>query len=174
MNTSSRSCIQLTHSEIMQAAIVGVMRGVSAMKNNRLPRYGATDDNAWQISIQGAIGEFALAKALDRFWHNACGTPEAGDVGDLEVRTISKPNHRLIVHPQDADDAPFFLIHVDGCQCEIKGWLYGSEAKQDQFWTDPGTGRPAFFVPQHQLKTFGEFNEHRTHRPESGSEETWW
>jgi hypothetical protein len=63
-----RSHITLTKTEIMQGALVGVMRQVQNLRDNRQPAYGATTDHDWQWHIEGALGEMALAKALGVFW----------------------------------------------------------------------------------------------------------
>ena len=31
------------------------------------------------------------------------------------------------------------------------GWTRGRDGKREEYWTDPNTGRPAFFVPQEIL-----------------------
>lgn len=151
--------VKLTLAEMMLAAQVGVMRQVNNKKHGRSHRYGATDSNAWQIAIEGALGEAALAKALGVYWSGNIGRLSAADVGGIEIRTTPYRQGCLILHPGDQDEAAFFL--AVGCQgdYEIKGWIRGAEGKQDRFWKDPtGAGRWAFFVPQGELRGVEMFN----------------
>ena len=56
--------IKLSEAEIMYAAGVGVARQVENLEIGRIPAYGAGNMNNWQIHLEGALGEMALAKYL--------------------------------------------------------------------------------------------------------------
>jgi hypothetical protein len=142
--------IELTPAEIQMAALVGTQRTVQCIQNGSKHRYGAKDTNAWQMSIEGAMGECALAKHLGIFWSK--GTPGATDVGPHDVRQTHYANGQLIVHPTDDDNRRFYLVTGLLGKYAIHGYMHGKDAKQQKYWADPqNTGRWAYFVPQSDL-----------------------
>jgi hypothetical protein len=142
--------ISLSPSEILQASMMGVMRQVQNLKARRNDAYGAQTQNGWQMHVEGALGEMALAKYLDVYL-GGTGTLRAADVGDCDVRTTSGPNNRLILHPNDPDDRVFWLLTGQNGKYTVRGNILGAEGKKQQFWKDPAGGRPAYFVPQSEL-----------------------
>ena len=142
--------IELTSSEIMGAAITGVMRQTQNLKLGRKPAYGAGKDNDWQLNIEGALGEAALAKHLDHYWLGT-GVLRSPDVGKVDVRTTTHPKGRLIIHKEDPDDRRFYLLIGCNGKYMLHGSIMGADAKRDEWWSDPNTGRPAYFVPQSAL-----------------------
>lgn len=148
--------VTLSPPEMIVAAQVGVMRRVKAITVNRKPRYGF-DQEPWGSDIESCGAEMAVAKVVGSYWSPDM-VPGPGDVGDIEVRSSPKPDARLILHEQDSDEALFVL--VTGClpEFEIVGAIVGAEGKKQSYWTDPGTGRPAFFVPQEALRPLSAFN----------------
>lgn len=144
--------VTLNYSEMIQAGQIGVCRQAANVAKGLKDRYGASPEDGWSLHITGALGEVAVAKAYNLFWHGTLGQYGATDVGGLvEVRTCLKPSHSLILHPDDADERPFVLVHVAAPVCTILGWTLGKRGKDQRFWRDPGTGRPAFFVPRDAL-----------------------
>ena len=143
--------IKLSPAEIQMAAFVGIQRTVQCIQTTGVNhRYGAKDTEAWQRSIEGALGECALAKHLDHFWSK--GTPGATDVGPHDVRATHHANGKLIVHPGDDDNRRYYLITGILGKYVIHGYMYGKDAKQTKYWADPqNTGRWAYFVPQSDL-----------------------
>lgn len=148
--------VRLTWSELMQAAQVGVMRQVQNLREGRVDRYGASDLNGWTPHIEGAIGEMAVAKWMGLYWSGALGDLDADDVGQLQVRASAGQSARLILHPSDPDDRAFVLVTGRGPAVQINGWIVAEDGKQQQWWTDPAGGRPAFFVPQAALRCITE------------------
>jgi hypothetical protein len=142
--------IKLTPAEIQMAAFVGTQRTVQCIQIGSKHKYGAKDTDAWQMSIEGAMGECALAKHLGIFWSK--GTPGATDVGPHDVRQTPLAHGKLIVHPSDDDNRRFYLVTGLMGKYAIHGYMYGKQAKQQKYWSDPqGTNRPAYFVPQTDL-----------------------
>lgn len=144
--------IRLTSSELMGAALVGVMRQVTNLRDAREDAYGCRRDDGWRAHIEGACGECAVAKFLGMYWNGSLGKLRAADVGTLQVRTRSRHDYDLIVHPGDEDDSPFVLVTGTAPVYVLRGWIRGRDAKLPEFWSDPAGGRPAFFMPQSRLR----------------------
>lgn len=144
--------VRLDWSEMEIAATVGKMRQMQALELNRAARYGASVENAWTLNMEGAAGEMAVAKALGIYWSGNIGNLGAADVGPMQVRTSSRSDGDLILHPRDRDDAIFVLATGLAPSFRIVGWLYAVTGKDDKYWRDPAGGRPAYFVPQRLLR----------------------
>jgi len=142
--------IMLSSAEMLQGAMVGVMRQVQNLKAGRKHRHGGSADAGWQMNIEGALGEMALAKHLD-VYTGGTGVIRGPDVGECDVRTTSGANNRLILHPDDPDDRVFWLLTGANGQYQVRGNILGAEGKQQKWWKDPVGGRPAYFVPQGEL-----------------------
>jgi len=143
--------IKLTPSEIYWAACVGVMRQTQNIQNKKRQMYGvdaATKD--WQVHIEGALGEMALAKHLGIYWSGK-GEMKEPDVGVVDVRTTPLNDGRLILHPNDDDERKFWLLTGYNGVYDVRGWIYGVDGKQKKFWSDPAGNRPAYFVKQKYL-----------------------
>lgn len=149
--------IRLTWEELLNAATIGVYRNVSAIRRGRPAAYRADAEKAWQNSIEGAAAEMAVAKYLGVYWQPLAPDDDlrrlAADVGDrIQVRSTSRTDRCLIVHPSDCDDHLFYLVIWGAPRYTIIGWTTGREAKQPEFWKeDPPVRHPAFFVPQDAL-----------------------
>jgi hypothetical protein len=147
--------IDLSSWEMLMAAQAGVLRQVENLQKKRVPAYGVGVDNNWQIHIEGCMGEYALAKYLGIHWSGK-GQLRKPDVGEFDVRTASRDNYQLILHPEDPDDRIFWLICGKNGAYSIKGWILGRDGKRQEYWKDPVGGRPAYFVPQSALHSPGE------------------
>ena len=143
--------IKLSTTEIMQGALVGVMRMVQNLKNGNRDKHGAERGPGWQYNIEGALGEMALAKFLGTYWAGT-GVYRAPDVGDQDVRTASMDGGCLILHPADPDDRVFWLLTGQRGIYTVCGCIRGADGKKQEYWRDPAGGRPAFFVPQSALE----------------------
>ena len=106
------------------------------------------------IDIQGVCGELAVAKAINRYWQPSVntfhGVPDIAP--DIEVRCTDKPDNCLVVRDNDPDDRWYFLVIGVPPKFDVKGYIRGSDAKEDQWKRNPGGHRPAWFVPQSQLR----------------------
>ncbi len=142
--------VRLTSAQMLIAAQVGVQRQVQNLSRNNQDVYGASKLAGWQMHIEGAMGEFALAKHLGIFWDGK-GEWRMRDVGDFDVRTRSKDYYDLIVHDGDEDDRFIYLLTGVNGRYKVHGGMYAREAKQEKYWKDPAGGRPAYFVPQRDL-----------------------
>jgi len=110
--------------------------------------------------VEGALGEYAVATALQLDWDGAFKSYEAWqqwrtdghDVSGLEVRTTTYPNGRLIVQPSNKNDVPYILVVVarDYSHAVIKGWRWGRDVKNADHWQSHWP-RPTFAMPQSLL-----------------------
>lgn len=142
--------IKLTPSEMMTAAMVGVMRQIQNLKRKRRDAHGFQGP-AWQIHIEGAMGECAVAKALGLYWSGAVGNLKAADVGEIEVRTTGYESGKLIVRNSDPDESIFVLVIGMNGSYRLAGWLYGEKAKRPRYKDKVGNRDVAYFVPQKEL-----------------------
>ena len=151
--------ISLTKKEIMQGALVGVMRHTECIrKHTKLNQQDAKV--GWQNDIEGALGEMAWAKAVNKYWSGASTFLENGssvsDVDDIEVRTTPLDSGKLILRVNDSDTKRFVLVTgLDG-RYVIRGFIFGSEGKQQRFISAPNRRTAAFFVPQAELYNINE------------------
>lgn len=101
---------------------------------------------------EACAAELAVAVFLDVYWDPIADRPhKQGDVGNVDVRSTPRRDGRLILHAGDVDDRPYVLVVGEGLERYLIGWITGRDGKRRAWWTDPGTGRPAFFVPQAAL-----------------------
>jgi hypothetical protein len=143
--------VKLTSTEILMAAHVGVARTVENLAKGRREQYGTTT-NWWETAIEGALAECARAKWAGVYWEGV-GTIHSADAADGDdTRSTSREDGCLILHPRDPDFRRFWLLIGVRGTYRVCGSILGIDGKQPQYWKDPGTGRPAFFVPQSALK----------------------
>lgn len=145
--------VTLTWSEVAMAAFVGTQRQLENLMKKRVDRYGADRRIGWQLHIDGAIGELAVAKHFGWFWSGSVGLLNRADVGaQTEVRTTRYDNGHLLVHKDDKDENVFYLAIIDEPLVTIVGYLTGRAAKREEWWKDhAGNDRPAYWVPQEAI-----------------------
>lgn len=147
--------ITLKPAEYFHAAYAGFFRQATNICRGRVDAYNF-NGNGYDVHVLGAIGEYVVARTLGIFWSGP-GTLRASDVGrHIQVRTRSRHDYELIVHPNDEDDAPFVLVTGQGLDYVVHGWIMGRDGKQREWWNDPARGRPAYFVPHTALRAMEE------------------
>jgi hypothetical protein len=154
--------VVLTESEIMLAAMTGVMRQVQNIALKRKPRNGAGNYNDWQIHVQGCLGELVVAKAAKVFWTGNLGRLDQPDVERLQVRCSHKSDGELILHHYDKDKDIFILVTGVNGTHDIRGYIRAKAGKQPIHWRDKNEDetphpRPAFFVLQKYLHPIEKF-----------------
>jgi len=150
-STFANRVVTLSPSEIMQGAMIGVMRQVQNLKTGHgVNYYGAKDHNSWTLHVEGALGEMALAKYRG-VYYAGMGRRGGMDVDDVDVRTTTYPNGCLIVHDADPDDRVIWLLTGVHGSYTVRGWILSSAAKRKEWIKDPQGGRAAYFVPQEAL-----------------------
>lgn len=104
--------------------------------------------------VLGCLGEMAFAKyrLKDGFVPEINTFHKQADVDQVEVRSTDKENGSLIVRSNDVLNRTFVLAIVKDRSVVLAGWLKGFEAQEDQYLKDPNGYRPAWFVPQDELR----------------------
>ena len=154
--------IQLTDEEHEYAKGVGIKRYLHAKNNKLNNRYGQKEYNQ-EYHVRGALGELAVAKGLSVEWKNPVINgrykefKKAPDLpGNVEVRTVEQASHRLIVHPDDRDDARFVLAIGDVKAFLLRGWIVGRDAKKKEWIAAYQNYEDSYFVPQEKLRSMDE------------------
>lgn len=162
--------VTLSLDEINAGARVGIARQIQNIERGRAQKAQHDPSKDWIDHIEGALGELAVAKWLDRFWSGRLGKMKAADVGPYDVRTAIRKDrparYRLIIRETDPEDRPFVLVIGRNGSYEIVGWIYAGNGKKPDYWQDPtGERDPAFFVPRSALwdpaRLFALDREHR-------------
>ena len=142
--------IQLTQSEIIETAMSGVLRRMQRLKSNYSYTHGLKPGSEWQTMIEGCLTERAVAKFLKLHW-GGCGQINDIDGADVEVRSTPYDKGHLIIHNSDASERKYYLVTgIDG-NYMIRGWIWGYEAQNLNYWGELQPGRPSFNVPQEKL-----------------------
>lgn len=139
--------------EVLHGGLVGLTREIDNLKAGRKDRFGAEIQDGWRLHIEGALGELAVAKYLDRFWSGRLGNLKAADVGPLQVRTrVRRDDASLILHKTDQDHHLFVLAVSYTPVFTLIGWLRAADGKRPEYWRELVPGRAAYFVPQSALQ----------------------
>ena len=102
--------------------------------------------------ILGAVGEYAVAKYLGKFYDGNVGNLEAVDVaGEYEVKTTPVPTGHLIIKPEAKEAKPFVLAVVEDMMVRLPGWMKGADIKHEQYKRADQHGRASYWVPQSDL-----------------------
>lgn len=144
--------ITLTWQEVGQGAWTGIQRQMHALKDGRANVFGFDGDD-WGIHIEGACGEIAAAKAMNRYWSASVNTfKNGGDVGQIQVRTRSRADYDLLIRDNDRDGDVFVLVTGKIPNFCVRGWIVGLDGKKDVWRKGHGGRPPAWFVPQSALQ----------------------
>lgn len=145
--------IVLTPSEILQGALVGVLRQSRAMQNGWKPAAGATEDRHWQIHIAGALGEVAVAKYLGVYWSGVgeLGQTDVGGTTGHDVRCRAGATDELPIKADDPNDRRFYLVTGGYGVYKFRGWFMAGDGKREEWLVKCADGRNLYFVPQGEL-----------------------
>lgn len=147
--------INLTNSQIMMVAQAGIIRHLQFLKRNARPMYGLDANTKWELQIEGALGEYALAKCLGKHWEGV-GVAGGDDLGEEEVRMTEYSDGHLILHPADKDEKRYWLITGKNGKYIVRGFIYAKDGKLDKYWQNiidqKGNDRSCYKVPQKDLQ----------------------
>jgi hypothetical protein len=147
--------VKLQKHELYMAACVGVRRRVASLDYDKSKTYG---EDEWDIDIEGACAELVVAKHLHVYWDGSIYTFKFPDLGgDIQVRHTIRMNGRLIFRRRDDERERYVFVVGRFPNYHICGWIYGYEAKKDEFLANPNNKEEAWFVPQQELCGMEEF-----------------
>jgi hypothetical protein len=155
--------IKLTEREILLAASSGVQREVECLRKlesgkNATSNYERTCNSVgpgglWNNHIEGALGEFAVAKYLGLYPGAITGEAET-DVGEFyEVRTRPKTYQELFVKKKDKPDKYYILVQGSFGDYTLIGWISGFEVFDHPEWFHNNSGKLSYqyWVPHKNL-----------------------
>lgn len=101
--------------------------------------------------IQAAIAECAMALYTGFPWrahksaseHNGMGVCLTPDVGPIEVKSISRPHHKLILYSKPMMESPHARLLVVNNEVTFTGWAFGFEVWNKKYW-DESLPTPAY------------------------------
>jgi hypothetical protein len=149
-----RIFIKLTEEDLSYCEKTGKARNKFAINNNYVPVNNQKRSETELNHILGVQGELAVCKYFEVKHKPAIGYIGHHDVGKIGVRTGKSEGYRLILHQSDEDTQPFVLVVKSSIEGDfyICGWIMGKEGKNEKYWEDPFGGRPAYFIPQVDLR----------------------
>lgn len=137
----------------MQAATAGTVRRLTSIQAGyNSNKHHARSD--WATDIEGAAAELAVARALGAYWDAGNKTFKGADVGNVQVRSTTVDNGKLIVRPNDDPAAVFILVTGRVPDLTLRGWMSGKEAKQKKYKVGPLQN--FWWVPQQDLHPLSE------------------
>jgi hypothetical protein len=146
--------VTLTPWEIMTGAIAGVMRQTENIKDKRQNAGGYDGTKDWQIHIEGAIGEYAVAKEFGYFWPGK-GKFRDPDFGDMDSRCAGDHDSPLRIEKKDPDHRIVWHITGRNGSYRIHGWTYARNGKKPENWYDlKGLNRPAYWFPTESVNRY--------------------
>ena len=137
-----------------EADAVARARRLAAIERGRVGRNNAPMENvaATKLDIVGARAEIVGKFYLDPVeWHAlADEVDNLPDLDDfIDVKGRQGRNDDVIIQAGSEDQWAYLAVYIDKHPwCELHGWAWGYELKQQQWWRDPTGCRPAFFVPK--------------------------
>lgn len=136
-------------STLMEAIKIAELRFLEARVGgmNEATTYQSNYLEIMERDIGGILAEMVVGRRFDKHYLPPVNTFHGkADVGeDIEVRSTKYSNGALILRDNDADDRRYVLVVVDAMAgFEIKGWVWGYEAKTEQ-WFKGDQGRPAWW-----------------------------
>jgi hypothetical protein len=151
--------ITLSPADAALAVKVGEMRLRSSGNTGRNPhrsQAGRSLDQRLRHEVLGCYAEAAVAQHLgipyDGSVNRFHGKP---DVGPFEVRATDRRDGCLIIRDNDHPNRPYVLAVGDPLAVpaviELRGWLWGHEARRSEWLRDPHDRRPCWMVPQQHL-----------------------
>lgn len=145
--------VWLTPAQQAYADRIAWQRHHEAVFRDLPDRHGFTGDSL-AIHRRGAHAEAAMAAWLfpDQDWTLTVNTfhtlPDLP--GRIEVRTCTKSTYRLLIRKNDDPDAVYVLVAPVGAAWWVRGWILGSEVREE--WLQaPGGREEAYFVPHPAL-----------------------
>jgi hypothetical protein len=128
------------------------MRHLNALREGAKDAHGFVGD-PWEIHIEGACAEMASYKAIKYFWSPTIDVRKeaGGDGGPYEVRRRSDQRHDHLIRENDRIDAPHILACGSLPTFRAVGWIWGYEARRDDWRHNHGGRGWCWWPPQAEL-----------------------
>ncbi|QDP52176.1 MAG: hypothetical protein Unbinned2902contig1001_18 [Prokaryotic dsDNA virus sp.] len=162
--------VTLTPAELSIGSTVGLQRQLKCLQNSRVGKslkdykeyWGNPGAKGlWGNSIEGALGEIAVAKYLGVYPSGISGY-DSTDVGEhYEVRTRPHPRDILFMKKRDKKDKYYILVIGSYGIYQLKGWVSAPEVFAHEEWYHNNNGRTStsYWVPDealHDIRTLPE------------------
>jgi len=146
---------ELSPTQIWYAHDVARQRNENAIRDGREPAYGAKKAKALHLHQVGCECELAYCWWAGRPWEAKIDTYKQGsDVAEnVQIRGRTKHWYDLIFRPDDKDDHAYVLVTAQTPRYCIRGWLWGRECRNEEWWHNYGDRDPAYFPLQSALRT---------------------
>ena len=145
---------RLSNADMLLVAQVGALRNIRGLSHGYPDRAGFqnTEGQGWALHIEGAAGEFIVARYLGMYWGIELNNFRDGDLDGIDIKTSAHDTGRLIVKPGDSPDLIFVLVIGKIPLFRIAGWAYGHEVLQNKYLTKLAPNSPeAYAMPQKDL-----------------------
>lgn len=151
--------IRLSFEEGLAAAIQGSVQMMRAISTGTVGfDHGGVSGRdlrqRWAQAIQGQMAEHAISKALGIYPIASAAGVRGDDPGGWDIRSTPWQNGHLIINGielPEMDNTRFILAVGHWPEFEIVGWIYGKDARRDEWWR--GDERPpSWWVPQSALQ----------------------
>ena len=166
MKSMSTHSVRLSEREMLLAASSGVQREVECLRKlnggeNVVSEYEKNNNQVgpgglWNNHIEGAMGEFAVAKFLG-LYPGAITDKDATDVGEhYEVRTRPLRYQELFIkkdEKEDKEDKYYILVQGAYGRYTICGWISAYEVSTHRDWYHNNEGKTShrYWVPNEFL-----------------------
>lgn len=138
--------------EIERCVDVAKLRRGERFRKGLRDKHGYAADDVWDIEINSAAAECAVAKAIQRYWAGGVNTFKDADIGtNIQVRWSPLENARLIVRPEDPGEHWYVLVTGREDWFAVHGYILGREAKRDEWKLAPNGRPPCWMVPRQAL-----------------------
>jgi hypothetical protein len=149
--------VELTWEDLAFAEHVGQLRLRSSQSCGRNPARSQDRGRAERDLHErlGCLAEMAVARLLGREWEGTVNRfHDLPDVPPFDVRATTHPTGCLIIRDNDPAGWPYILAVGTGVApvVDVRGWLWGREARRGCYLYDPHGKRPSWFVPQSHLR----------------------
>jgi hypothetical protein len=147
----------LTREEVAIGLMIGGNRMIRATFRRVEAGHGFNGD-PWDVDVEGACAEIAAYKSVGRYWSPSISKlkEEGGDGGPWDVRRRSEEWHDHLIRDNDPQDRPHILVIGRAPRFWVVGWLWGHEARRDEWRKSYGGREMAWFVPKGELRDMAE------------------
>ena len=171
-STELSTRITLTQRELLIGFYGGGLRQVEGLKSSRNGKaaedyeskgYGKEGQGLWNNSIEGVLGEIAVARYLGLYpyglFERSSDHPDVGE--HYEVRTRPKEWMELFFKEGDKPDKYYILVTGSYGTYDIRGWISAPEILSHPEWHHNNEGKTTkrYWVPTEVLHPMEELPE---------------